>query len=518
MAPPIETIFTVQTPASTNNNDGPYTLGTLFTSSLDGAIIGIRWYGPSIAVGGPVIGLLYEYTTETTGVELARATFGAITAGAWNEVDFATPVGIQANKKYVAAICTPAAYVSTTNGFVSSITNGHLTAPSDDPGTPIRNGRFIIGGTPAFPTSGGSAPNYFVDVAFQAHFDAGTGSDTSQVWVTTADSGAGTEVSIPPINSGFDSGLLVESSTLFISYPPVATAEGPMTILSLVDEVLDVVHGYVRAQEAKTHLTASMSNSDLTFTVANPQKVSTGLAEIDEELVYISMVDRTSGLVTVEPWGRAQSQTQAIAHAVNARVTDNPVIPRQRVRNAIWGVLREMFPAIFAFGETFLDINPVLTHYDMPDDCYHVMQVQWKLPGPTGLWAEADRWKQNKRAGSPVELELFSRVWPGQDRARVQYMKVPPVEFGISDDLGSYGYELQVRDVIVLGAAARLMAYIEPSRVLTESVVANARGEMVPAGSATAISRYLYQMFQKRIEDEREQQLFRHPLQIHFTR
>jgi hypothetical protein len=298
----------------------------------------------------------------------------------------------------------------------------------------------------------------------------------------------------------------------------MTVAEGPMTIPSLIDEVLDVVHGYVRGQEARTHLTAPMTNVDLTFSVADSKKVSTGLIEVEEELMYVSMVDKTSGLVTVEPWGRAQSQTDALAHSTNVRVTDNPVFPRQRVRNVIWGVLREMFPAVFAFGETFLTVSPVLTHYDLPADCYHVMQVQWLLPGPTGMWDEVARWKQNKRAGGPVELEMISRVWPGNNRARVEYIKNPPDSFGLTDDLATFGYDLQVRDVIVLGSAARLMAYTEPSRVLTESVVSTGRADNVPAGAASAVSKYLYQLFQKRLEEERQQQLLRHPLQIHYTR
>lgn len=298
----------------------------------------------------------------------------------------------------------------------------------------------------------------------------------------------------------------------------MTVAEGPMTIPSLIDEVLDVVHGYVRGQEARTHLTGSITNSDLTFNVANPAKVSTGLIEVDEELMYVSMVDKTSGLVTVEPWGRAQSQTDAISHSANARVTDNPLFPRQRVRNVIWGVLREMFPSVFASGEVLLNVNPALTHYDMPSDCYHIMQVQWQLPGPTHMWAEASRWKQNKRAGNPVELELLSLVWPGQNRARVQYMKAAPDQFGLTDDLASYGYDLSVRDVIVKGTAATLMAYAEPSRVLTESVVSTGRADAVPSGAAAQISKYLYQLFQKRLDDERQQQLMRHPIQVHFTR
>ncbi len=298
----------------------------------------------------------------------------------------------------------------------------------------------------------------------------------------------------------------------------MAISEGPMTLTKLIDEVSDVLHGYVRSQESKTSLTGSITDVATTFNVADQNSVSPGLVEIEDELVYVTMVDTNTGAVTIAPWGRAQSQTEAVAHSANAKVVNNPLFPRQRIRNALWGVIREVFPDVYAVGEAFFTVVPVKTNYVMPSDCHHVLQAQWLAPGASGLWVEAGRWKQNKRAGDPVELELFSGAWPGANRLRVQYVKNPPATLGQSDDLSTYGYDNQVHDLFVMGATARCIGYVEPSRISLESVVNVAKAETTPPGSATNIAKYLDALFKRRLQDERDGQLLRHPPQMHFTR
>lgn len=299
----------------------------------------------------------------------------------------------------------------------------------------------------------------------------------------------------------------------------MAISEGPMTVNSLVDEILDVVHGYVRIQEQKTYLTGTMDAVQTSFTVANfAQDLAKGLVEIEDELVYVSTVDKSSGTVTIAPWGRGMSQSQPATHAINVQVTNNPLFPRQRIRSALWGVLREIFPDISAYGEQVTNVSPVVTNYVLPSDCFHVSSVMWKVPGPTGQWVPARSWRQNKRAADPVELELLSFAFPGTNRLRIEYVKNPVASFGATDDLATYGYDFQVRDLLVLGTASRLLSYVESARVLTESVVASTRNETIPPGSAMSASKALYALFRARLDSERQQQLLRHPPQVHFTR
>lgn len=294
-------------------------------------------------------------------------------------------------------------------------------------------------------------------------------------------------------------------------------AETPLTITSLVDEVLDSVHGYSRHQEQRTSLTAGITDTALTLTVNDVSQVSKGLLEIEDEVVQVASVDTTANVVTIEPWGRGQSGSTAATHATGTRVTSAPIFPRQRVRNAIFGVLREIFPNVYAVTSTLLDASTVVTNYSLPADCYQVLSVENHLIGPSGMWMPVKRWRTNKQP-STVELEVLSPVAVGTDRLRVNYIRVPPAAFGDNDDLTAIGYDYQIRDLIVLGATARLVAFLEPARVQTDSMVAAGRADQVPPGSAISASKMLYALFQKRVDDERVQLLVRHPMQSHFLR
>jgi hypothetical protein len=293
--------------------------------------------------------------------------------------------------------------------------------------------------------------------------------------------------------------------------------ETPLTVPSLVDEVLDSIHGYSRHQEQRTSLTTGVGPDDLTLTVDDINQVSKGVLEIEDEIVQVATVDVGGNVVTLEPWGRGQSGTTAVAHGADVRVTSAPLFPRQRVRNAIFGVLREIFPLVYATSSTLLDGSAVVTNFVLPADCYHVLSVENRLVGPSGQWIPVKRWRQNKQP-TTVELEVLSPVAVGTGRVRVNYVRVPPPTFGDLDDLASYGYDYQVRDLIVLGATAKLVSYLEPARVQTESMVAAGRADSVPAGAAANASKLLYSLYQKRVEDERQQLLSRYPIQPHFLR
>lgn len=291
--------------------------------------------------------------------------------------------------------------------------------------------------------------------------------------------------------------------------------ETPYTVSSIVGEVLDVLHSYTRDQDQHTSLATAITDTATSFTVNDSKLLSRGLVEIEDELVYASSVDSTNGAATIEPWGRGQSGSTAVAHSANARVTMAPLYPRIRVANVIAGVLREVFPRVFAVDETNLDITLAQTNYVLPTDAYQVLSVEWNLPGPSGMWAPVQRWRQNKPLAG-VELEILSPVFPGSNQVRVKYMKRPPTEWSMADDLGTtYGYDHEIRDLIVLGAVARSLAYTGPSRLQVSSMEAHGRSADVPAEALDRLARSFYAQFRQRLEDERMQILLRHPIQPH---
>ncbi|MET4042698.1 DUF4082 domain-containing protein [Bradyrhizobium sp. RT6a] len=172
------TLFsTTDTPAVISNSDSDSVeLGLKFVPAVSGKITGIRFYkGPENT--GTHIGDLWT----TNGTLLASATFSNETASGWQQVDFATPVNVQAGVTYVASYHTNTGHYSSTDYYFinyGGLTKGALTAPGSS-----LNGVYAYGSGPVFPGNASyiDAANYWVDVVFtdsgttspQAHEDSG---------------------------------------------------------------------------------------------------------------------------------------------------------------------------------------------------------------------------------------------------------------------------------------------------------------------------------------------------------
>lgn len=163
-----QNIFTSQTPALPNLTDEPisYSLGTRFTSAVDGYVTGLRFYaatGAYPASSPPGTNLILGLFEDDTQTELGRVSMlsTAVVLGAWNELTLATPIAITAGVEYMAVYRTPTRYVATTGFFSSPLTNGDLTATS---------GAFKDSVGPVdltYPTTDSTA-SYFADVVFEA--------------------------------------------------------------------------------------------------------------------------------------------------------------------------------------------------------------------------------------------------------------------------------------------------------------------------------------------------------------
>lgn len=293
--------------------------------------------------------------------------------------------------------------------------------------------------------------------------------------------------------------------------------EGPLTVASLVDEALDTARGYTRNQDIVTSLAAPMTDTDLTLSVTDATSISKGILEIEDELVQVKTVDQSAGTVTLEPWGRGLSGSAAVAHLADVRVTMAPLYPRQRVRQALYGVLREIFPDVFAVKTALLDGNPSRPSWIMAADCWKILSVHSRNIYDPNLWTPVKRWRTSTTE-TQTELQALGGLVPGTQTVRVMYVRTPATELDQTTDLSTWGYDYQLRDLIVLGATIRLLQYAEANRVQVQTQEAHGRSEVTPAGSVSALVRMLYQMYQKRIDDERRQLQARYPMQPHFVR
>jgi hypothetical protein len=157
---PYDTIFDLATPGTVDAGDsGSVELGVKFRSDVGGTINGIRFY-KAAANTGTHIGSLWT----ASGTLLGQATFSGESASGWQQVQFASPVAIQANTTYVAGYLAPAGHYSV-NGptLTSAVDNPPLHAEAA--GT-SGNGVYAYGSGVTFPSSSFQGSNYWVDVLF----------------------------------------------------------------------------------------------------------------------------------------------------------------------------------------------------------------------------------------------------------------------------------------------------------------------------------------------------------------
>ncbi|GAA3463208.1 DUF4082 domain-containing protein [Saccharothrix longispora] len=143
-------------PASADQ--GPLELGVRFGSAAAGAVTGVRFYKGE-ANTGTHTGSLWS----ADGALLATGTFTDETVTGWQELTFATPVPIEANRVYVASYTTPSGHHAVDHGYFDRRPRV-LSAPLWTAAGPYANGRFRQGA--GFPTNYYGGNNYWVDVVF----------------------------------------------------------------------------------------------------------------------------------------------------------------------------------------------------------------------------------------------------------------------------------------------------------------------------------------------------------------
>jgi len=143
--------------------DNPVELGVKFRSDTSGYITGIRFY-KAASNTGTHSGSLWS----SSGTRLATATFSSETASGWQQVNFSTPVAINAGTVYVASYHV--------NGGHYSVDANYFTGKGmDSPplhalasGVSGSNGVYAYGTSSVFPSQSWNNSNYWIDVVFSS--------------------------------------------------------------------------------------------------------------------------------------------------------------------------------------------------------------------------------------------------------------------------------------------------------------------------------------------------------------
>jgi hypothetical protein len=154
------------TPATAEGSDSDaVTLGTVFYSAVGGNVVGIRFWKDSTNSGTSQTAALYAMDTTLLGT---IASFAGQTSHGWQRANFASPIAIEANTHYIAAVFWPAGKYPFTGAFFNA-GDYQDAAPLTAPQTPsggANNGRYEYGPSITIPNQSFNRSCYFSDVIF----------------------------------------------------------------------------------------------------------------------------------------------------------------------------------------------------------------------------------------------------------------------------------------------------------------------------------------------------------------
>lgn len=293
------------------------------------------------------------------------------------------------------------------------------------------------------------------------------------------------------------------------------------TLTQLTDRVISHLQGMTRDQDERTWITSAITDTDLAMTVQEPKLISQGLAEIGDELLWVSRTDNSSGAVTIAPFGRGYQSTTAASHAENTAVVNSPKFPRSSVKSAINETISGIYPDLYVVANHEFPYVAARSTYELPAAADQVIGVKWQTIGPTKRWAALTRWDWNPQADTDEfttgkSIDLLQEPISGRT-IRVTYIK-PPSAF-IDDDTefaSATGLSASAQDCVVYGTCFRLVGLLESSRLQLHSIEATIRSQQVPPGSTQSAARHFLQLYQLSLQSERERLLRANPTSTHF--
>jgi len=290
----------------------------------------------------------------------------------------------------------------------------------------------------------------------------------------------------------------------------------------MVEEVLINLEGFTLRQDRTTYLTTAIDSDDLTLSLASGDNIGKGIVEVDEELIHIDSVDRSDRSAVISPFGRGYRGTTAASHALNAKVTFSPSFPRLSVKRAINDTIRAVYPNIFGVTSTTFTYNAAQTTYSLPANAETVLAVSWDSIGPSGEWIPIRRWRQDPTAASSEyattnSISIYDALVPGRT-VQVIYTKEPSALSSASDVFTTVtGLPESTRDVIIYGAAYRMVSFLDPGRLTFTSPEADQNDTTRQFGAGTNTARYLLALYQQRLQEESQRLHGKYPVRVHYT-
>ena len=296
------------------------------------------------------------------------------------------------------------------------------------------------------------------------------------------------------------------------------------TLSDMIDEVRSSLAGYTLRQDRITYLNSAINTTQTDIQVGNSANLAKGIIEIDDELIWIDNFNKTNSTLNAAPgFGRGYQNTSPAPHAQYAQVVLSPTFPRTIIKQAINDTINSVYPQLWAVYNTTFTFNAAQVTYPLPDDLEDILYMSWQTTGSSEEWLPINRWRLDGMADAATfntinTVNLYENIQPGRT-VKVWYTAAPANLTSSTDDFaGISGLPYTCRDVITLGASYKLLSYVDAGRINLTSAEADLNDTKIPSTAGSSSSRYIYALYQQRLQEEALKLQDKFPIRLHYVR
>ena len=297
------------------------------------------------------------------------------------------------------------------------------------------------------------------------------------------------------------------------------------TFSQMTSEVQSNLQGYSLRQDRITWVANSggISATELNIKIGSADNLAKGIVQIDNELIWVNSFDRQNLILNVAPgFGRGYMGTTPSPHAELAQVILTPTFPITMIQQAINDTINSLYPKLFQVASTTFTFNAAQIAYGLPDDARDVLYGSWQTPGPSKEWLPINRWRIDRMANVPAfnttkTVNIYEKIVPGRT-VQIYYSTIQSNLTNYNDDFAAVtGLPESSRDVVTLGAAYRLLSYIDTGRINLSSAEADLADTKLPSTAGASASKYIFALYQQRLQEESTKLQDRFPIRLHYT-
>jgi hypothetical protein len=298
------------------------------------------------------------------------------------------------------------------------------------------------------------------------------------------------------------------------------------TFAEMVDEVRSNLAGYTLRQDRITYLAnpGGINSTDTSIIIGSADNLAKGIIEIDNELMWIDSFNVGNNTLNVIPgFGRGYQGTTPSPHAQNAQITLTPTFPRTIVEQAINDTINSFYPKLFSTQSTVFTFNAAQVAYALPSQARDALYISWQTVGPSKEWLPVNRWRIDRMANvaafdTTATVNIYEKIMPGRN-VQVWYSALANTLTNPNDDFATVtGLPESCRDVVTLGACYRLLSYVDSGRINLTSAEADLADAKLPSTAGASSSKYVFALFQQRLQEEAIKMQNRYPIRVHYSK